>query len=188
MNRGGTGPRSTILMRRTQVGPPTALRELNLGTVTANSITISWESPDSTGGVDITITEYIVSWREVVDGTNEFKTTRVSGLARNHVIKDLNTITTSYQIAVAAVNSEELTGPRSEVFSRTLPRPPRNLMLESSRECDNQQYYRLVGSLRCPSPRILQNISFIGMHWVGVLCLSLVPQCLLRKQAMSLQD
>ena len=129
MIRGGTGPRSTILMRRTRVGPPTAPRELNLGIVRDNSIAISWVAPVDTGGMDITIMEYIVYWRELVDGANDFETLRVSAPTTGHVVDDLNAAT-SYQIAVAAVNSEGLTGPRSNnVFSVTLLPPPSDLTL-----------------------------------------------------------
>ena len=127
MNRGGTGQRSEVLMQITQAEPPSALRELTLGRVTTNSIEVSWLSPDSAGGADITITGYTVSWREVVDGTNEFKTTRVSGLAGSHPIDELND-GTEYQIAVVAVNSMQLMSSRSEIFSPTLPLPPRSLM------------------------------------------------------------
>ena len=73
--------------------------------------------------------EYIVSWREGVDGTNEFITTTVSGSARSHVIDDLEA-TTIYQIAVAAVNSRGVIGSLSEVSGMTLSPPPRALMLE----------------------------------------------------------
>ena len=129
MSRGGTGPRSTILMGMTELASPTAPRELNLGTEMTNSIAISWKPPVSTGGTAITIMEYIVYWREVVDDTNEFTMTTVLGSARSHMIGGLDA-GRSYQIAVAAVNSEGITGPRSEVFSRTLFLPPRALMLE----------------------------------------------------------
>ena len=132
MNRAGTGLRSTILRARTRSLPPTAPTALNLDRGTVNSIVIAWEPPNSTGGAAITIMEYIVYWRAVVDGTNEnvFATATVLGSARSHVIKGLNTITMSYQIAVAAVNSAGLTGPRSEIFSSILSPPPRDLTLE----------------------------------------------------------
>ena len=114
MNPGGPpGPRSTILTGMTQAVLPGAPSGLNSNAVTANSIVISWDRPE-TGGADITIMEYIVYWREV-DSTNGnmFKTRRVSGSIRSHVIGGLKT-ETDYQIAVAAVNSAGLTGPRSD--------------------------------------------------------------------------
>ena len=131
---GSIGPRSAIFKEMTQLGLPGAPTGLMLDrsamdAVTTKSILVKWVEPSDTGGADITIARYIVYWGTDLDlGSSS---DRVTAPDRNYRIPGLAAGTT-YQIAVAAVNSVG-TGPRSAIFEGMTqvgpPGAPTGLML-----------------------------------------------------------
>ena len=108
VNAVGTGPSSQLDTDVAPLGLPGA--PLSIATETGfNSITLTWETPSSTGGSDITdyIIEYTVdgtNWTVLEDGVSTATTTTVTSLNNN----------LDYNFRIAAVNAVG-TGPSSQL-------------------------------------------------------------------------
>ena len=108
VNAVGTGPSSQLDTDVAPLGLPGA--PLSIASETGfNSITLTWETPSSTGGSDITdyIIEYTVdgtNWTVLEDGVSTATTTTVTSLNNN----------LDYNFRIAAVNAVG-TGPSSQL-------------------------------------------------------------------------
>lgn len=92
VNSSGRGPTSTASNAVTVVAPPTVARNVT-ATRDAQSITVSWNPPASTGGLSV---DYVVSGGPSGDVSTASTSTTFSGL----------TVGTSYTFGVVARNSE----------------------------------------------------------------------------------